>query len=117
MCQKESQYNSYKIYLQQAALQQLSLQQPSSEQLPFSQHFESATQQAEVHTQLEEPHGQAELLFAFKAYIVPAAINRIAVPKMMIFFFIFIDFKIRSCSNGQFFIWNKQSANCYCDKI
>lgn len=114
---EDSLCNPNKIYLQQAALQQLSLQQPSSEQLPFSQHLESATQQAEVHTQLEEPHGQAGLLFAFNAYIVPAAINRMAVPKMMIFFFIFIDFKIRSCSNGQFFNWNKQSANCYCNKI
>jgi hypothetical protein len=75
------------FYLQQAALQQLSEQLPS-EQSPFSQHLESASQQAVVQTQFEEPHGQAEALFELIAYIVPATINNNAVDRTTSLFFI-----------------------------
>ena len=75
--------------------------QPLSEQLPFSQHFESDSQQAVVHTQLDDPHGQAEVFFEFMAYIVPATVNNNAVERMTSFIFIlFVNLGIQSCSFG-----------------
>ncbi len=76
-------------YLQQSALQQLSAQLLSA-QLPFSQHFESASQQAVVHTQLDESQRQFEVYFELMAYIVPATSNNNTVDRMTRFLFIFL---------------------------